>query len=292
MTYRSTFKLNFSHQMERDPEHRSAAYTSTREHPSTGSDRSVGEKKQFNGRSILITGASSGIGKGLALHYAKTGAANIFISGRNKQRLDATVKECRKYCKNTFGTIIDVTDKDAMKNWLTECNAKAKLDIIIANAGIACLNEGKDDQTTYDTFNTNIFGVLNTVLPALDLKPTSIAIVSSIAGYHGLPTCPSYSATKAAVKAWGEALRIKYKNKINIQIIMPGFVKSHITDQNTCPMLGIIEADKAAKIIASGIAKNKSIISFPWYLRFATWFLSILPNCLSDHLYGTLPEKS
>ena len=121
----------------------------------------------------------------------------------------------------------------------------------------------------------------------------AIAIVSSIAGYHGLPTCPAYSAGKACVKAWGEALRVRLKKEnINVSVICPGFVRSRITDQNTCPMPFFMEADKAAKIIADGLAKNKGLIAFPWQLRFVTWLISILPNKISDLIYGRLPDKA
>ena len=221
-----------------------------------------------------------------------------------------------------------------------ECNNIAELNLVIANAGIGVVNE--TNQAIYDTFNTNVFGVLNTVLPTIDIyknniinkkKDTSsldrfitnmknkkqafyvpfwdkirlskngneyfhlhnhsIAIVSSIAGYHGLSTCPAYSATKACVKAWGEALRIKLrKDGINVSVICPGFVRSRITDKNTCPMPYFMEGDVAAKIIAKGLEKNKGIIAFPWQLRFATWLVSILPNWLSDKIYAKLPNKA
>lgn len=252
-------------------------------------------------KNILITGASSGIGKGLALFYAKNGAENIFICGRNVKRLDEVAKACKKVCKNTFATQLDVTDKDAVRLWIEESNKKAPLDLVFANAGVGTTDETAE--ATYNTFDINVYGVLNTVIPTIELykkhKRTtkddikSIAIVSSIAGYHGLATCPDYSATKACVKAWGEALRVKLKPEgINVSVICPGFVKSNITDQNTCSMPGILEIDDAAKIIADGLNKKKAVISFPWYLRLATWFLSILPNCISDYIYAIMPQKA
>lgn len=248
-------------------------------------------------KNVLITGASSGIGKGLAQYYAENGAENIFICGRNKERLEETRKECANYCKNVFASTLDVTDKDAVSTWIRESNKKASLDLVVANAGVGTLD--CSPKATYATFETNIFGVVNTILPTIDLYKAdntttrSIAIVSSIAGYHGLSTCPDYSATKACVKAWGEALRVKLKpDNINVNIIMPGFVKSNITDQNTCPMPGLKSIDEAAEIIAKGIIKNKPIISFPWYLRFSTWIISILPNWISDYIYSKMPNKA
>ena len=289
---------------------------------------------------ILITGASSGIGEALAVFYAKTQAKNLFICGRNPDRLKVVENKCRNFGAVVYSRIIDVTDKDAMSAWISECNQVAELNLVIANAGIGVANE--TEQAIYDTFDTNVFGVLNTVLPTIEIyknsivkakKETSsldkfisnmknkkqafyipfwsrihlgkkgnefyhqhihqIAIVSSIAGYHGLATCPAYSATKACVKAWGEALRIKLKSMgIKVSVICPGFVRSRITDQNTCPMPFFMEGEQAAQIIAHGLAKNKGIIAFPWQLRFCSWFVSILPNWLSEKIYSKLPNKA
>lgn len=289
---------------------------------------------------ILITGASSGIGEALAIHYAKTQAKNLFICGRNPDRLKVVENKCRNFGAVVYGQIIDVTDKEKISEWIKECNQIAELNLVIANAGIGVINETQ--QAVYDTFDTNIYGVLNTVLPTIEIYKSnisaakkgtssldrfisnmknkkqafyvpfwsklhlgkkgneffhlhnhSIAIVSSIAGYHGLATCPAYSATKACVKAWGEALRIKLRKEgINVSVICPGFVRSRITDQNTCPMPFFMEGDEAARIIAAGLNKRKGIIAFPWQLRFCSWLVSILPNRLSDKIYSRLPDKA
>lgn len=246
---------------------------------------------------ILITGASSGIGEALALYYASEGVKFLSLCGRNEERLNVVADMCRKLGAEVETKILDVADKDAVWMWVNECNEKEPLNLVFANAGVATLQETAENVRR--TFDINVMGVINTVLPAIEIfkkAPTEqikhIAITSSIAGYHGMPTCPSYSASKACVKAWGEGLRLGLRQfKINVSVVCPGFVRSRITDKNTCPMPFFMEADQAAKIIAERIEKNVGLIAFPWQMRLATWLGSILPNCISDFIYSKLPYK-
>lgn len=246
---------------------------------------------------ILITGASSGIGEALAIYYAKNKVKMLSLCGRNEERLNKTAEECRKNGVEVNVRIVDVADKDAVESWINEANARMPLNLVYANAGVATLEETTENVRR--TFNINVMGVVNTVLPTIELykkAPSSqmkhIAITSSIAGYHGMPTCPSYSASKAGVKAWGEGLRLSLAPLgIRISTICPGFIRSRITDKNTCPMPYFMEADKAAEIIAKRVEKNVGLIAFPWQMRLATWLGSILPNKLSDFIYSKLPYK-
>ena len=251
----------------------------------------------FTYKNVLITGASSGIGQALAEYYAQNGADTLFICGRNEERLQKVKENCEKNGAKVYAQILDVCDRNAVQKWIEAAVEIAPLDLVIANAGTGNVNE--TDDAVYNTFNTNVWGVINTVLPVVKIfaqdksLPKGIVIISSIAGYHGLPTCPAYSASKACVKAWGEAMRpILAKDNINVSVVCPGFVRSRITDQNTCPMPFFMEAPKAAAIIAKGVAKNKGIIAFPWPLRFATWLISVLPNCVSEFIYRLLPPKA
>lgn len=245
---------------------------------------------------ILITGASSGIGEALALYYAEHGAVHMFLCGRNAKRLQDVQKRCQVHGADVQTQIVDVTDQKAMEKWIKDCHKKAKLNLVIANAGVS--TGAETSENVYNTFETNVMGSLNTIMPAIELfkkrqdKDKIIAITSSIAGYHGLSACPSYSATKACLKAYGEGLRNHLKPyKIQVSVICPGFVKSRITDKNTCPMPFFMPADKAAKIIATRIKHNCGLIAFPWPMRLATWLLSVLPNRLSDFIYAILPHK-
>ena len=142
---------------------------------------------QKNIKNILITGASSGIGEALALTYAQNGAQNLFLSGRNAERLQKIVQKCQKFGCTVEGKIIDVADKKAMEKWINECEQKAPLNLVFANAGVSTGEETPEN--IYNTFNTNVIGVLNTVTPAVELykkrqngSEKIIAITASIAG--------------------------------------------------------------------------------------------------------------
>ena len=249
-------------------------------------------------KNILLTGASSGIGEAPALYYAKQPETeNIFICGRNQQRLQAVKEVCEKAgTAKIHARILDVTNRPAMERWINEAEQTAPLNLVFANAGVATLEETPEN--IFNTFNINVMGVVNTVTPAVEIykkrsgKDKIIAITASIAGYHGLPACPSYSAAKACIKAYGEALRLNLlPYDIQVNTICPGFVRSRITDKNTCPMPFFMEAEPAAALIARRIRKNIGLIAFPWPMRFAVWLGSILPNALSDFIYKRLPYK-
>ena len=251
---------------------------------------------QESNYNIFITGASSGIGEALALHYAQNGAKNLYLVGRNKERLDSVAEKCKSYGASVCNKIADVTAREEIHRFMAECNEIAPINLVFANAGVSTGEETPEN--IYNTFNINVMGTLNTVLAAMDIYKQRdggkkiIAITASIAGYHGLPACPSYSASKACLKAYGEALRCNLlPDGIQVNTICPGFVKSRITDKNTCPMPFFMSAERAAEIIAERIDKNVGLIAFPWPMRLATWFLSVLPNRLSDFIYAKLPHK-
>lgn len=250
----------------------------------------------IKGKNVLITGASSGIGEALAVHYAKNGAENVFICGRNAERLENVRQRCESFGAKVYAEILNVSEREKVKTWIEKSEQTAPLDIVFANAGVSTGEETPEN--IYNTFEINVMGSINTITPAVEIfknrndsKPKTIVITASIAGYHGLPSCASYSASKACLKAYGEALRGSLAPHIRVCVVCPGFVKSRITDKNTCPMPFFMQADKAAEIIAQRVEKNVGLIAFPWPMRLAVWGLSILPNCLSDFIYARLPHK-
>ena len=252
-------------------------------------------------RHILITGGSSGIGAALALHYAAP-KVHLYLNGRNQQRLSDVADQCRAKGAAVDTALVDVTDQEAMASWITAMGRDQTLNLVIANAGISGGTggraEGEPVLEARKIFDVNVTGVFNTVEPALMVMRRQegggqIAIVSSLAGFRGWPSSPAYSASKGAVRFYGEALRGALKEtNIKINVICPGFVTSRITDENDFPMPFKMEADKAAKIISKGLSKNKGRIAFPWPMHFMTWLIGILPDILAQKLLAKAPAKS
>jgi len=247
--------------------------------------------------SILITGASSGIGDALARLYARSGVT-LFLSGRNAERLASLAELCKSRGATVHSKIVDVTDSTAMALWIGECDAQAALDLVIANAGVSGGGQGISHglDATRPILATNVDGVVNTVLPALERMQQrghgQIAIMSSLAAFRGLPGCPAYCASKAAVKAWGEGLRVRYASDgVRISVICPGFVETRMTADNPFPMPLLMRGDRAATIIQKGLTRNRGRIAFPFGTYAASWLLDILPTNLTDWMVRNLPAK-
>lgn len=248
---------------------------------------------------ILITGASSGIGEALALECTRCGARTLFLCGRDAARLEDVAARCRERGATVHAAVLDVTDESAARQWIEGCDAVAPLELVFSNAGIGTGVES--EANIRRTFATNVNGNLNIVLPLLERFRAApegrarrqIVVTASIAGYAPLSTCPAYAATKAAMKSWALSFRKPLAREgIRMNVICPGFIRSRITDRNTCPMPFFMEADKAARIILDRVDRDIGLIAFPWPMRFATWFLSVCPWRLAEFISGILPEKN
>lgn len=246
---------------------------------------------------IVITGASSGLGAALAREYAAAGV-QLGLLGRNAERLAAVKADCEALGATVKTASIDITSAEAMQAWLEEADAKQPIDLLIANAGISGGSGGLADggALTRRIFATNVDGVLNSILPVAPLMQArrrgQIAIISSLAGIRGLPSAPAYSASKNAVRAYGEALRGSLgKHGVKVNVVCPGYIKTPLTDVNTFPMPFLMSAEKAAGIIRRGLARNVSRLAFPLRLYLPLWFLSCLSTRLTDWFFARLPEK-
>tara|TARA_E500000305_G_scaffold101398_1_gene94959 strand:- start:1343 stop:2110 length:768 start_codon:yes stop_codon:yes gene_type:complete len=250
-------------------------------------------------RSILITGASSGLGAALAETYASPGRI-LFLGGRNTARLEAVASIATAKGAEVHTETIDVTERTHMEVWIASANRIAPLDLVIANAGISA-GTGDGGPEPADqvrrVYAVNVDGVMNTVLPALPLmqerRKGQIGIVSSLAGFRGFPGAPAYCGSKAAVKVFGEGLRpTAARSGIEVSVICPGYVRSPMTAVNDFPMPFLMEADDAAEKIRRGLERNKARIAFPWPMHATVQLLQTIPPSWIDGLMGRLPTKS
>lgn len=254
-------------------------------------------KKIF--KTILITGASSGLGKALALEYAKEDVT-LFLNGRNTERLTETARLCENKGAIVVFEAIDVCNKEELGNWILNCDKISKIDLIIANAGISLgtLNESNNCiYETYNIFDTNVYGVLNTILPIIpkmtERRNGQVVLISSMSGFIGMPSCPSYSSSKACVTAYGEGIRgLLKEHNVGVSIVCPGFIRTPLTDQNNFVMPMIMEAEKASKIIVKGVSKNKGMIAFPLIYYITLKFLRFLPFNWTNFILSKLPKKN
>lgn len=248
-------------------------------------------------RSILITGASSGIGYALAKELAGPNVA-LTLTGRDAVRLEEIKGALSETGADVIIDRINVTDTKAMELLISKADARKPLDLVIANAGVSGGSDPEisDEDQALNIMTTNVLGVMNTALPAKRLMSARgqghIAIVSSLAGFRGLPTAPTYSASKVAVRAWGEALRPGLaEDGIGLTLIYPGFVESRITDKNNFPMPFLMSAEKSAQIIVKGLSKSKNSIFFPWQMVAIMRCLALLPGPIFNKVLAKGPKK-
>jgi len=248
-------------------------------------------------KSILITGATSGIGRALAEAYASS-SVHLFLTGRSQTRLDDVVAACRSQGASVTAAVLDIVDPQAVRDFVLAADNAEPLDLVIANAGISGGGgEGtEEDDQIRQLFAVNVDGVFNTLHPAIGPMIARgkghLAIVSSLAGFRGLPGSPGYSATKAAVRTYGEGLAgVLAEKGITVTVICPGFVRTPLTDVNPYKMPFLMEVDRAATIIRTGLAKGRTRIAFPWPTYFVVWLLALLPDAIAARLTRRMPRK-
>lgn len=234
-------------------------------------------------RSVIITGANSGIGLALAKRLAASDT-HLLLIGRDVTRLQLAADICRKCGAVAETRSIDVRDADELAESLLSFDANFPVELIIANAGIeATIVAGRATESHSDAIRqlrVNLEGALNTVIPLIEpmraRKRGHIALIASLAGLTPMPDHPAYAASKAGLIAWGEALMIGLaQDGITVTIVCPGYVDTPMSHRFPGTRPFQISADDAAARILEGIARRKSFVAFPWPLailsRLSRW---------------------
>ncbi|MBW4024841.1 MAG: SDR family NAD(P)-dependent oxidoreductase [Proteobacteria bacterium] len=253
---------------------------------------------------VLVTGASSGIGRALALALAGAGVT-LHLGGRDEARLQAIAAECRARGATAVTRAVSVTDAAAMSDWI---EGVGPLDLVIANAGISggIGGEGggtvENEAQTRAIFATNVDGVLNTVLPAMAVMALQsadarglrgrIAVVASVAAFLPGPGAPAYCASKAAVDSWvvGTAPSARRRG-IHMTSLCPGFIETPMTATNNFPMPGIMSADRAATIMLRAIRLDMTRCAFPGWIAAGARLAALLPAGWREALAARFPAK-
>jgi len=246
---------------------------------------------------VFITGASSGLGRALAQHYAQAGARLGLVSRRGAV-LDAVAARWpgahRCYP-------LDVRDRSALhtaaQNFIEVCDGR--VDVVIASAGISAgtLTEELEDFAAFKAIvDINLLATVATFEPFLQSMKQQrrgrLVTIASVAGIRGLPGAGAYSASKAGVIAYSESLRLELaRYGIRVVTIAPGFIKTAMTANNPYAMPFLMEADAFAARAVRDIARGVSYKVIPWQMGVIAKLMGMLPNALYDRLACNAPRK-
>lgn len=246
---------------------------------------------------IIITGASSGLGKALAKHYASLGST-LGLIARNKTSLESLVNELPDTTSIFYD--IDVRDAESMRSAAGDFIQRYGCpDIVIANAGISqgTLTEYAEDSKVFESIlATNVTGIVNTFQPFITVMRTqgkgNLVGISSVASYRGLPGASAYSSSKAAANSYLESLRVEmYGSGVSVITICPGYIVTPMTANNPFQMPFIMTAQTAAKKIVHIINHKKVFSVIPWQMGIVARILKLLPNFVYDRLFSIMPRK-
>ena len=243
-------------------------------------------------RVVVITGASSGLGAALALSYAGPQTA-LGLIGRNRERLAATASACRASGAIVDSAEIDVADGTALAAWLEAFDDAHPVELLVANAGISAGPEpdspGEPLSVTLRQLDVNLRGAIHTIAPMVPRLCARgrgrIVAIASVAAFRGLPYSPGYCASKAGLRAYGEALRPRLSpHGVGVTVVCPGFFASPMTDRWDGPTPFLASGERAARRIRRGIDRGRSRIDFPWPLVLGMRFCDLAPALIGDRI--------
>lgn len=250
-----------------------------------GLRRGKGRLKVSIGQTIAITGAGSGIGAALARAYARRGT-RLFLAGRSVERLSEIQRDCEAMGAQVDVSVVDVRDADAVAAWIDQIDTATPIDLFIANAGIfagrAAVDEFETAATANDVIQTNLLGAIHCARAISNRmagrRSGHIALVSSLAAFAPSPDAQAYSASKAGLSAFAEALREDLAaHGVSVSAIHPGHVETYQTEQQDGPTPLMISAEDAAQRIVAALDAGRTTLSFPRLASFWVRAIRIMP---------------
>ena len=238
---------------------------------------------------VMVTGASSGIGRGLALEIASRGA-RVGLLARRQSLLDEIVAEIKGQGGTATAVVADVRDEREIEEAADRVRAElGPIDVLIANAGIGTAKDAAKlrPEEVAEVININVLGAVNSVAAVLpqmvERRSGRIVAIASLAGYRGLAKSAAYCASKAAMSSFFESLRIDLRQTgVGVTVIYPGFIKTDLTAGREAKMPYLMELDDAVKKIVGAIEKGKKVYAFPWQLATIVRAGLIMPPSMYD----------
>jgi len=240
---------------------------------------------------VMITGASSGIGRGLSTELARRGA-RVGLVARRLDVLGEIIQKISRDGGEAIALAADVQDTMAMRKASQQLQATfGPIDMLIANAGIGTTTEASNLQPAEvaRVFSVNVIGAASSVAAVvpemIERRRGHLVAISSLAAYRGIPKSAAYGASKAALSCFFESLRLDLQPKgIDVTIIHPGFIKTPLTAGREAKMPFIMELDDAVKKIVGAIERKRKSYAFPWQLASIVRLGMVMPNFLYDRI--------
>jgi NAD(P)-dependent dehydrogenase (short-subunit alcohol dehydrogenase family) len=221
----------------------------------------------------------------------------LILHGRDPTRLQVLCQSCEARGARVFTITFDLCDGQTVVRELRAVSECEPIDLVIVGAGVTRMIRDGEEAESFDTARlilaVNLDGALATiagVLPQMQRRGSGqIALLSSLAAYYGLPRTPAYSASKAALRAYGEALRLWLAPRgIAVNVVLPGFVDTPMTAALTGRKPAMLSAARAAVLIRRGLERNRARIAFPRRLAWGLPWLSVLPAPVSQRIMSAM----
>jgi len=248
-------------------------------------------KYDWKEKVVLITGASSGIGRALAVELGRRGA-RLGLTARRAEELLRVAEEVERAGGEALALPADVRNPEALKDAAERVRARwGRVDVLIANAGMSTTTAGTQLNAgeAGDVISINVLGVVNSVaavLPdMLERRSGQLVAISSLASYRGMPKSGAYSASKAAVSTFFESLRVDLrKSGIDVTVIHPGFIRTPMTAGRKKKLPFLLEVEDAACRIIRAVERRARTYAFPWQLASLVRVIRHMPGRLYDRL--------